>query len=120
MRRCGRRLRTVHNEEATMRLSWRDAVETVLAAVVVVAVGGVLQGQDWPLLGTDRSAALAMFAVGFAMCQLGRGDIKSAADLVRGPFMTTATILGAARSSWLSSASSPTRRRSCWRSARFW
>jgi hypothetical protein len=72
MRRRPRRLGTAHNEEATMRLSWRDAVETVLAGLVVVAVVGVLQGRDWPLLGTDRSAALATFAVGFAMCQLGR------------------------------------------------
>jgi hypothetical protein len=79
-----------------MRLSWRDAVETLLVVFVVVAMVGVLQKQDWPLLGTNRSAALAVFAGGFLMCQLGRGAIGSAADLVRGPFMTTATILGVA------------------------
>jgi hypothetical protein len=78
-----------------MRLSWRDGVETVLAALVVVAIVGVFQERAWPLLGTGRSATLTLFAVGFVMCQLGRGDIKSTTDLVRGPFMTTATILGA-------------------------
>lgn len=79
-----------------MSLSWRDAVETILAALVVIAMVGVIQEQDWPLLGTDRSAALTIFAIGFVMCQFGRGRIKSAGDLVRGPFMTTATVLGAA------------------------
>jgi hypothetical protein len=78
-----------------MRLSWRDGFETLLAVVVVVAMAGVLGRQDWPLLGTDRSAVLALFGVGFVMCQLGRGAIKSTADLVRGPFMTAATVLGA-------------------------
>jgi hypothetical protein len=79
-----------------MSLSWRDAVETVLAALVVVVLVGVIQEQDWPLLGTDRSAVLTVFAIGFVMCQFGRGGIKSASDLVRGPFMTVATVLGAA------------------------
>jgi hypothetical protein len=62
--------------------------------MVVVAIVGVVREQDWPLLGTNRSAALAMFVVGFVMCQIGRGSISSARELVRGPFMMTASILG--------------------------
>ena len=79
-----------------MRLGWRDAVETVLVALVVVAVVGLLQERDWPLLGTERAAAATVFALGFVMCQVGmRTRVRDAGDLVRGPFMLTATALGA-------------------------
>jgi hypothetical protein len=84
------------DEEEPMRLTWRDGVDSVLAAVVVVAVVGILEGRRWPLLGTARSSALAMFAVGFLMCQVGmRGTpIAHARDLVRDPFMIAATTAG--------------------------
>jgi hypothetical protein len=78
-----------------MRFSWRDAVETVLVALVVVAVIGVVQERDWALLGSDRAAAATVFAIGFVMCQVGmRTQVREARDLVRGPFMLTATVLG--------------------------
>jgi hypothetical protein len=32
--------------------------------------------------------------IGFVMCQMGRGGITNAGDLVRGPLMTTASVLG--------------------------
>ncbi len=78
-----------------MRLSWRDGVETLFAALVVVVVVGVVQNKDWSLIGTARAATGTLFVIGFVMCQMGRGGITSAADLVRGPFMTTASVLGA-------------------------
>lgn len=78
-----------------MRLTWRDGVETVLVALVVVAVIGVLQERDWTLLGTERAAAGTVFAIGFLMCQVGmRTQVREARDLVRGPFMRAASVLG--------------------------
>jgi hypothetical protein len=77
-----------------MRLSWRDGVETLLAALVVVVVVGVVQEKEWSLIGTARAATGTLFVIGFVMCQMGRGGITSAGDLVRGPFMTTASVLG--------------------------
>jgi hypothetical protein len=77
-----------------MRLSWRDGVETLFAALLVVVVVGVVQDREWSLIGTARAATGTLFVIGFVMCQMGRGGITSARDLVRGPFMTTASVLG--------------------------
>jgi hypothetical protein len=78
-----------------MRLSWRDGVETLFAALVVVVMVGVVEEREWSLIGTARAATGTLFVIGFVMCQMGRGGITSARDLVRGPFMTTASVLGA-------------------------
>jgi hypothetical protein len=77
-----------------MRLSWRDGVETLLAALVIVVVVGVVQEKGWSLIGTARAATGTLFVIGFVMCQMGRGGITNAGDLVRGPLMTTASVLG--------------------------
>jgi hypothetical protein len=79
-----------------MKLSWNDAAATVLAALVVVVMVGVAQGMDWPFLGTDRSSILTLLVMGAVMCPLAtRNSLTSARDLVHGPFMSLASILGA-------------------------
>lgn len=81
-----------------MKLGWRDGVGTVLAAGIASFTLAVTSGWDWPLLGSPRSATLVMFALGYAGCMVAIGGTKmtAAGDLVRGPFMIAASVLGAA------------------------
>jgi hypothetical protein len=58
---------------------------------------GVTQGWGWPMLGSYRAGVGVLLVVGYAMCLIGlRGsEIGSAKDLVDGPFMLWALVLGA-------------------------
>jgi len=54
-----------------MRLTWRDGITTVLAALVVLVTLAATQGWDWPLLGSERAAVAALTVLGYAMCVFG-------------------------------------------------
>jgi len=64
---------------------------SVLTAAAVLATVAVIQGWDWPLLGSYRSAGVALMVLGFAGCALSGSSQETSA---RSPYTVTATILG--------------------------
>ena len=54
-----------------MRLTWRDAVATVLVLAGLTMALSVSQGWDWPLLGGVREGIVALTLAGLAACLLG-------------------------------------------------
>lgn len=51
-----------------MKLSWRDGVTTLLAVVVGAIAFALTSGWSWPLVGDARTAAIAIWVLGVAMC----------------------------------------------------
>ena len=76
-----------------MRLTWRDAVTTILAVSVAAATFAVTEEWDWALLGSTRAAVGAVGAIGLAMCIVGGSRDASP---VKGTFGVVATALGVA------------------------
>lgn len=56
-----------------MRLTWRDAVATVLVGVVVAAALAATRSWGWPLLGSYRAAIGVLAVVGVAACSTAGG-----------------------------------------------
>jgi hypothetical protein len=54
-----------------MRLTWRDALSTVLVLVGLLLALSVVQGWGWPLLNGVRAGIIALGVVGVAACALG-------------------------------------------------
>ena len=83
-----------------MRLTWRDGVATTLGLMGAVVVLAVLQGRDWPLLGTYRAGVVALAAIGVPMCMIGAypfWDSVAFANprlILRDPFLTISAVLG--------------------------
>ena len=83
-----------------MRLTWRDGVATGLGLMGAVVVLAVLQGRDWPLLGTYRAGVVALAAIGVPMCLIGAypfWDSVAFANpwlILRDPFLTISAVLG--------------------------
>lgn len=83
-----------------MRLTWRDGVATALGLMGAVVVLAVLQGRDWPLLGTYRAGVVALAAIGVPMCMIGAypfWDSVAFANprlILRDPFLTISAVLG--------------------------
>ena len=51
-----------------MKLSWKDAVTTLLAAAAGVIAFALTSGWSWPVVGDARVAAIVVWALGVAMC----------------------------------------------------
>jgi hypothetical protein len=77
-----------------MRLTWRDGLTTILAALVVAVTLGAIRGWDWPLLGSERSAIGVLGVLGYAMCSTAAVPKTFLAMKVR--YRTVASVLGAA------------------------
>jgi hypothetical protein len=54
-----------------MRLTWRDAVATLFAALVVTIAFAVSGSWGWPLLGSYRAGTVALLALAVPMCVVG-------------------------------------------------
>ena len=54
-----------------MRLTWKDALSTVLVLAGLLMALSVVQGWGWPLLGGVRSGIIALGVVGVGACALG-------------------------------------------------
>lgn len=76
-----------------MRLTWRDGITTVLAALVVLVTLAATQGWDWPLLGSERSAIGMLGVLGYAMCYAA-GTPKAFLSM-KGGYRTLSSVLGA-------------------------
>lgn len=76
-----------------MKLTWRDALTTILAISVGAATLAVTEDWDWALLGSTRAAVGAVGAIGLVMCIVGGSRDVSP---VKGAFGVVATALGIA------------------------
>jgi hypothetical protein len=79
-----------------MKLTFRDAITTVLAGLVGAVVLAVTQGWAWPALGSPRAGILALGVLGIAMCSIGTRseDMATKDALVRHPGMIAGSALG--------------------------
>jgi hypothetical protein len=81
-----------------MRLTYRDAIATVLAMAVVAIMLAVTRGWDWPLLGSVKAGIVALGVVGIAGCTTATRtqDMATGQELKRHPGMILGSILGGA------------------------
>jgi hypothetical protein len=76
-----------------MRLTWRDAVNTVLAGAAVAIGLAVANEWGWPGLGSPRAGTLALGVVGIAMCSIS-GAGNAVGEGFREPVVKAITALG--------------------------
>ena len=76
-----------------MKVSFKDATATLLAALAALVALAVVGGWGWPLLSGYRPGTIALAVIGFGMCAVG-----SDYSTVRGldPFVVVAGLLGVA------------------------
>ena len=74
-----------------MRITWRDAVTTALAVVVVLVYLAHVASWAIPVVGDVRGATLVLGAAGFAMCIVGG---SSSAVVRRDAFLVPLSVLG--------------------------
>jgi hypothetical protein len=75
-----------------MRLTWKDGVATLLVIGVVLVALAVVQGWDWPLVGSYRAGTVAILAMGLGVCALGGSMLER--EGAGGPYRATMSILG--------------------------
>jgi hypothetical protein len=76
-----------------MRLTWRDAVSTVLVLAGLAMALSVIEGWGWPLLGGVREGIVAAGITGVAACLLGSSLERS---YFADPFGLVTLIIGMA------------------------
>jgi hypothetical protein len=76
-----------------MKISFKDATATVLAALAALVALAVINDWGWPLLSGYRAGTIALGVIGFGMCTVG-----SDYSTVHGPdpFVVVAGLLGVA------------------------
>ena len=77
-----------------MKLTWRDGVATALMVGAVAVALAVTQGWNWTLLGSTKAGVAAVAVIGYMMCRLGMHWITDAKEMVRGPVLIAASVLG--------------------------
>jgi len=76
-----------------MRLTWKDAVATLLMVAVGIVTVATVQGWGWPLLGGYRPASLVVFGLGMLMCPVGGSALRTQDDM-KDPYVRFASTLG--------------------------
>ncbi len=77
-----------------MRLTWRDALGTVITAAGILAAVSTLQGWGWPLLADARAGVITLLAMALVVCPLGFAN--PAPSFYRDPFVLAAMAVGSA------------------------
>lgn len=79
-----------------MKVTYRDAITTVLAALVVAVTLAVTEGWAWPMLGSTRAGIVAVGILGVAMCSIGTRseDMATRDAFVHHPGMIVGSVLG--------------------------
>lgn len=54
-----------------MRLTFRDALGTLITAAGILAAVGALQGWGWPLLADARAGVITLLVMALFVCPLG-------------------------------------------------
>lgn len=77
-----------------MRLTWRDALGTLITAAGILAAVSTLQGWGWPLLADSRAGVITLLVMSLVVCPLGFAN--PAPTFYRDPFVLTAMVVGSA------------------------
>ena len=77
-----------------MRLTWRDALATLITAAGILAAVSTLQGWGWPLLADARAGVITLLVMALVVCPLGLGS--PAPSFYKDPFILAAMALGSA------------------------
>jgi hypothetical protein len=75
-----------------MRLTFRDALGTLITAAGVLAAIAALQGWGWPLLADARSGVITLLAMALVVCPLGFSN--PGPSFYRDPFVVAAMAVG--------------------------
>src|SRR5512132_757735 len=80
-----------------MKLTYRDAITTALATLVVAITLAVTQGWAWPMLGSPRAGIITVGILGIAMCSVGTRseDMATKDAIAHHPGMIAGSALGA-------------------------
>jgi hypothetical protein len=82
-------------------LTLRDALATMLVGTAVAVYFNAVRGWDWPLVGSVRSAAIAMGILGMGACTVADGFVPGVgtSGFIRfgmwGSFAATGLVIGA-------------------------
>jgi hypothetical protein len=76
-----------------MRLTWRDALSTLLVAAGAAVVVPLVGGWDWAPVGSYRLGVVALAVLGQGMCLLGR-ELKPGMKAT--PYVVLSCALGGA------------------------
>lgn len=60
-----------------MRVSWRDGMAGVFVALAGALYLAAARGWDWPAVGTNKGAAVAIGALGILACTVDRKGLES-------------------------------------------
>jgi hypothetical protein len=79
-----------------MKLTSKDAITTILAALVLAVTLAVIEGWAWPMLGSTRAGIVAVGILGVAMCSIGTRseDMATRDAFVHHPGMIVGSALG--------------------------
>ena len=99
-----------------MKLTYRDAITTALATLVVAITLAVTQGWAWPMLGSPRAGIIAVGILGVAMCSIGTRseDMATRSALVQHPGMMVGSAWLGRGSRYAYFESQQARMASCW------
>ena len=75
-----------------MRLTWRDALGTLITAAGILAAVSTLQGWTWPLLADARAGVITLLVMSLVVCPLGFANPGAA--FYKDPFVLTAMVVG--------------------------
>ena len=80
-----------------MKLTFRDAITTVLAGLVAMVTLSVTQGWAWPVIESARAGIVTIGILGIAMCSIGTRseDMATKDALLHHPGMIVGSTLGA-------------------------
>lgn len=77
-----------------MRLTWRDAVGTLITGAGILAAIASLQGWGWPLLADARAGVITLLAMSLVVCPIGFASPSP--SFYKDPFVIGAMIIGTA------------------------
>lgn len=77
-----------------MRLTWRDAVGTLVTGMGLAAALAAIQGWGWPLLADARAGVIVLLAISLVVCPVSMGT--PSATWYRDPFVLAAAVIGTA------------------------
>lgn len=77
-----------------MRLTFRDALGTLITAAGILAAVGALQGWGWPLLADARAGVITLLVMALFVCPLGFSN--PAPSFYKDPFVLGAMLVGTA------------------------
>lgn len=76
-----------------MRLTWRDALASLLIVIGLAFAFSVVQGWNWPLMNGVRAGIIALGVTGFVACPVS-GWAGQVDKFYKSPFFAAGTIVG--------------------------